>query len=535
MPVPRKIFEKYINEYGWSVIPVRFMTDEKGKVNKIPRVTSWKEFMTRKPTEADLDAWFATSEPDGIGLVTGEVSGIVAVDIDSAENPIQISSALVSKSAFSGGRHYLYRWTEAIRNTVRIEGMPIDFRGDGGFVVLPPSEFMGKMYSWESLDFANLSYLPAEIKQMLTTERVKTKTYTYTGDQSNPLPDAYEGSRNHTAAQVAGLILADVKPRLWQTVAWHGFQEWNEKQCHPPLPDHELRSVWESIMRAEANTIVSEATEEVLDIPRPLKMTEVAKKRLVERELESEAPSTGYPELDTYIKGFIPGHVITFTGDTNVGKTTICCNFAHRVSKQGKKVLYFALEPENTIVDYLASVRTGRRFDQLTEVDLSYDDPNIDVYGKEQIGRVEDMIKVVDALPRYDLVIIDHIGYFTTGGLNLNNKQADVMKMLSALAKQKQTAILLVAHIRKRMNRGLQIHEDDISGSAAFKQDATEVLIVTRNSEEDEDRNTVYTDEGLISVRKTKTGGGQGSVKIHFKPGSALIQDAGDVAQELWS
>lgn len=531
MGVTRHQFEKYL-ALGWSVIPVRFAVDEKGKIQKRP-TAKWKEFMTRRATEQDLDAWFYGGDPEGIGLVTGEISGVVAVDVDSINNPIQLTSSTVSKSAFSGGHHYLYKWDEAVRNTVRIDGMPVDFRGDGGFIVLPPSEHQGKIYAWEAFDPSGLTALPENIKKMLTVEKSIAHEKTYTGNQFDPFPTATEGSRNDTAIKVAGLIVAKMHPDMWQHAGWLTFQNWNLEQCSPPLPDYELRTVFNSAMQMEGRSIVTEH-QEVLDIPQPVPMKEVAQRRLEEKQLEAIAPSTGYGDLDKYIKGFIPGHVYVMTGDTNVGKTTVCCNFADRVSRQQKRVLYFALEPENTIVDYLASVRTGKRFDQLIDEDLMHEDKNISVYGKEQIQKIDDMVKVVTALPRYDLIVIDHIGYFTTDGYDLNLKQSNVMKMLAALAKAKQCAILIVAHIRKRQNNKAQIHEDDISGSAAFKQDATEVMIITRDAQEDDDGNWVYTDDGTIGIRKTKTGGGQGSVKIHFKPGTALIQDSNDLAEELW-
>jgi len=531
MPVTRKIFEDYLSK-GMSVIPVRFVVDEKGKVQKRP-TAKWKEFMSRRATNNDLDAWFYSGEPDGIGLVTGEISNIVVVDIDSKNNPITVESSTVSKSAFSGGHHYFFKWTEEVRNTVRIDGMPVDFRGDGGFVVLPPSQFQGMIYSWDSFDLDSLVPLPEGIKKMLTTSNKLVHERTYTGNQLEPFPEASEGNRNDTAIRVAGLIVSKMHPDMWQHAGWITFQEWNATKCVPSLPEYELRTVFNSAIQMEGRSIVSE-TQEVLDIPQPMVMKDVIKKRMEERSLEAIAPSTGYKDLDRFIKGFIPGHVYTITGDTNVGKTTICCNFADRLSRQNKRVLYFALEPENTIVDYLASVRTEKRFDQLTDTDLSFEDENILVYGKEQIRKIEDMVKVVDVLPRFDLIVVDHIGYFTTDGRDLYQKQSNVMKVLAALSKQKRCAIMLVAHIRKRSRPDQRIHEDDISGSASFKQDATEVLIISRDTEEDSDGNVVYTDVGKIDVRKTKTGGGQGSTKIKFYPGSAVIHDQTDIAKALW-
>ncbi len=116
-------------------------------------------------------------------------------------------------------------------------------------------------------------------------------------------------------------------------------------------------------------------------------LADVKKKRLIDRAFEKDAPSTGFPSLDAIIKGFVANHVYTMTGDTNVGKTQACCNFAYNVAKQGKRVLYFSLEPDTTVIEYLASVWSRKRFDGVTEKDLD-SPPNIDIdiYTKEHVG-----------------------------------------------------------------------------------------------------------------------------------------------------
>ena len=533
MPISKDVFTTYIKQ-GWSVIPVRFFRED-GKVQKRPAVR-WAEFQTRLPTEADVDSWFALRRPDGIGLITGQVSGVVVVDVDTAENLLSLSSSIVSKSAFSGGKHYFYKWDDEVRNTVRMDGMPIDFRGDGGYVVLPPSEFEGHSYSFENYNPAELTSLPNIVRGMLTERKKKESMDSVVNlNQEDPFPVVTQGSRNDTAARVAGYLFSKIDPKLWNSVAWETLSSWNQRKCDPPMPECELRTTFNSIMGSEARAIVSETTDQVVGITKPLGLVQVSALRLEERELERTAPSTGYKDLDKFIRGFIPGHVYTMTGETNVGKTTVCCNFAHRVSQQHKKVLYFALEPENTLVDYLASVRTGRRFDQLSDVDLTTDDPNINIYSKESISTINDMVSAVEALPRYDLVIIDHIGYFTSNSRDVTQKQSNVMKQLAALSKSKRCAIMIVAHMRKRSSSNLnrEIHEDDISGSAAFKQDATEVLIIARDLDKTPEGTTTCKDSGKIYVRKTKTGGGQGEVNINFKPGSAVITDMSDTYKEI--
>jgi hypothetical protein len=64
------------------------------------------------------------------------------------------------------------------------------------------------------------------------------------------LAGAAEGERNVTAASLAGKILGRLPEELWETAGWGGLKEWNRFN-RVPLPERELRSVFESIARRE--------------------------------------------------------------------------------------------------------------------------------------------------------------------------------------------------------------------------------------------------------------------------------------------
>lgn len=260
-------------------------------------------------------------------------------------------------------------------------------------------------------------------------------------------------------------------------------------------------------------------------VPTPRSLSEIKEKRIAEKALERYAPVTGYPDLDRLVKGFIPGHLYTLTGETNVGKTSVACNFAVNVAKQGKRVLYIALEPDNTVIDYIASVFHSKRFEELTEDDLSLDGMSIDVLGKDDVDSAETMVNVIQNLERYDLVIIDHIGYFITSENGWLQQQSNAIKQMVSIAKKKSCAVMIIAHLRKRAKnekRGYTPSADDISGSGAFKQDSTDVLIVTRNMKSDDKDEIEYSDGGRIVVTKTKSGP-NGQVNILFSTRSAKI------------
>ena len=68
---------KYVEE-GSSVIPLQERSKE-------PAISSWKTFQSRKPTIKELNGWFGKGSKLNIGIVTGEISGILVANINSEE------------------------------------------------------------------------------------------------------------------------------------------------------------------------------------------------------------------------------------------------------------------------------------------------------------------------------------------------------------------------------------------------------------------------------------------------------------------
>lgn len=59
-----------------------------------------------------------------------------------------------------------------------------------------------------------------------------------------------EGRRNAAAAAIVGSILCRLPQELWDTAGWGGLLEWNRRNLLP-LPERELRAVFESIVKRE--------------------------------------------------------------------------------------------------------------------------------------------------------------------------------------------------------------------------------------------------------------------------------------------
>lgn len=220
---------------------------------------------------------------------------------------------------------------------------------------------------------------------------------------------------------------------------------------------------------------------------------------------EELAPKTGYPMLDSIIKGFIPGHLYTMTAETNSGKTQLAVNFAVNVARQHKKVAYIALEPDVQIITSILAVWNNTTYEKALDIGTKNPE-NIDIFLQEDIPDIETlkstMKHLVATSANYDLVIIDHIGYFVNSENNTNQAQSNLLKELAILTKKSNTAILIIAHPRKIDGK---VTMNDIAGSAAFKQDSTEVLLLQRDKKNpDDEYDTTLSDIAYLVVAKKK-------------------------------
>jgi len=136
---------------GWSVVPVR-------PGEKVPAV-AWSGFQQTRPSIAQLDDWFAIGGY-GIGIVTGQISGIFVLDFDGEDGQALLNSLernhgplppTVSALTPGGGIHLLFQHPGTPVTTRQHIRPGLDVRGDGGFIVVHPSVHRNRRrYEWDA-------------------------------------------------------------------------------------------------------------------------------------------------------------------------------------------------------------------------------------------------------------------------------------------------------------------------------------------------------------------------------------------------
>ena len=99
-----------------------------------------------------------------IGIPTGSVSGVWILDVDGEDGEATLRGLRARLGALprtrevitGGGRHLWFRYTGPIPSTADTRiGAGVHTRGDGGYVVVPPSvHASGRIYQW-SVDSAD--------------------------------------------------------------------------------------------------------------------------------------------------------------------------------------------------------------------------------------------------------------------------------------------------------------------------------------------------------------------------------------------
>jgi Bifunctional DNA primase/polymerase, N-terminal/Primase C terminal 1 (PriCT-1) len=183
-----------------------------------------------------------------IGMRTGKVSGVFVVDVDRLEAlgelPQELPETFTIRTP-SGGLHYYFTYVDGVTN--KNGGLPagIDVRGNGGYVIVPPSEG----YSVERR--ARVADAPKWLLDALRGEpRSSSESCRRPKGSRSAIPDEgepiLEGGRNAGLTRVAGSLKrrgvdgAELEAALLEI---------NERRCSPPLARSEVLAVSKSVDR----------------------------------------------------------------------------------------------------------------------------------------------------------------------------------------------------------------------------------------------------------------------------------------------
>jgi hypothetical protein len=207
---------------GWPVLPLHGVTGGvctcgKGKdcpqAGKHPDAKHGVQDATKNRERiAKFNRW----ERRNLGIATGDVSGLAVIDIDPRHGGpaslVELEAELgalpptVTVETGGGGLHFYFRhWGEPVKNRANLRP-GIDLRGDGGYVVAPPSlHKSGGCYRWRegcAPGERALAELPLAWRELLLSAKTKR-----TPLQRDRDPEKQRPGETEIPKQVVGVVV----------------------------------------------------------------------------------------------------------------------------------------------------------------------------------------------------------------------------------------------------------------------------------------------------------------------------------------
>ena len=208
----------------------------------------FKEATTNVQT---IEQWWSEYQSDNVAIACGEVNGnigVIDIDFDAEEGKNgygfleawereygQLPQTWTVKTA-RGGKHLYYRFEGETPHNSTNEQLAIDFRGEGGYVMVPPSIHPnGKRVEWEtSPDEIELAWADDNVKAFVAAIRPQNTK----GVQRFVLPVIIHiGERDDTLFRYACSLQGQ---GVEDSQISNLVHEANNSRCEQPLPSQQV-------------------------------------------------------------------------------------------------------------------------------------------------------------------------------------------------------------------------------------------------------------------------------------------------------
>ncbi len=462
----------WYQENGFSVIPV--------KPTKKPFI-KWEKYQTERAEPDQIRAWWKRWSDANIGIVTGHISGLDVLDVDTkagydALNEFLPDSLLTPTCRTPGGGwHFYFSHKPGLMNRARVL-TDCDVRTDGGYIVAPPSKNGQNKYAWiDGLSIAEIQ--PAAMPELLYKKIHSRGDYKVAQNPSDykrlqvTTGDFKKGERDQALFHLANCLIKGGMgdENLLKYLLFFA------SHCDPPFPEKEVLGKIESAKKREsrAEFNISEEVRDFVvttsgyflttDVFNRLQVTtrsdkkaivaellRLHKKEIIERHgnkngcyrrLESEVEEMDFLNADNETVDLwlpfglsekveiMPGNIIVIAGSPDSGKTALLLNVI-RENMRKFEVFYYNSE--------MGASELKKRLNNFEDLTL----PDWDFKARERSDNFADVIKpgkgkinIVDFLELHD-------NFYEVGG-----KIAEIHKKLKGA----------IAFIALQKNPGLKV------------------------------------------------------------------------------
>ena len=225
----------YASSYGWKLFPLV-------PRSKHPLIKNWPEVATSEIGQ--ITKWWSRWPQANIGLLCGQASGVVVVDVDlrscgaetwAAFLDVQGRIDTLEAMSGSGGSHHFFQAPEHLIAKGKL-GPGVDLQGERSYLVLTPSTHpCGNPYEWVTAGISPAP-LPGWLLDLWPRPNQRKSV--------PPLSDTIlRGHRNASLTSLGG----SMRRRGASEGAIAAALLVENNRCLPPLPEAEVRGIASSV------------------------------------------------------------------------------------------------------------------------------------------------------------------------------------------------------------------------------------------------------------------------------------------------
>jgi hypothetical protein len=213
-----------------------------------------------------IERWWRENPDYNVAIATGAASGVFVLDADTdrADGEAELRKLEAQYGELpptvevitAHGRHLYFAWPDRlVRCSVSSLAPGLDIRGQGGYVLAPPSKHPdggGCTYAWSVDSASSFASAPEWLLTRIAAPKRNGRGVSTPPSEWRELVSGgvSEGQRNDSLARLAGLLLCP-RVNLDVVMVRDLLLSWNATHCQPPLDHAEVIAIVNSIAGRE--------------------------------------------------------------------------------------------------------------------------------------------------------------------------------------------------------------------------------------------------------------------------------------------
>lgn len=434
--------------------------------------------------EQAVSSYFTGEPCANIGIRTGMVSNVLVLDEDPDRGGSESLSTLTAqfgslpvttttRTGSGGAHHWFAHPGHGLIVGNRQDMRPgLDFRGDGGYIVAPPSTHLsGSRYAFmEGKGLHQIGLAPAPTWLLdLALGNLESAPLGASPATDSPLE---KGERHPTLFAMAGAMRQKGMSRAGIEAA---LKAENLARCNPPLTEKDIQKMVAGVLKYPAG-----------GVPKARFLPTPPREEVVEETIQAFETAADPKVADHEIKWLVPGYVaegaITLlTGRAKAsGKSTFAAHMLSRVldghfflgQVTQKSAVIYLTEERDTFAELLKrSGLLGR-----SEFRFLRYDPSRDATFAEQVAAARQVAKEIGAR----ILVVDTIAQFLALRGDTENEAGAALEALKPLQEAAKDGLAVIA-IHHEKKGGGDVG-DAGRGSSAFAG-AVDIIVSLRRPE----------------------------------------------------